>query len=369
MAVPDDAPARVGRRAAADRPGDAPATTRTRRPASSCSAGSATRREALGFLAGRGFGEPVGSRWVRGLGLRAHVRARAAAARRGSDDAVRVRARGAGPPRRAASPTPRRRRGARCRSTPSSSSDKAGYCQQFSGAMALLLRMGGVPARVASGFSPGTFDEDRAASTSCATSTRTRGSRSTSPATGGSRSTRRPPSRPARAQLPALDAEEEAVDGGVRVVEGATRQRARAGPERARAGRGGRRGRRYVAVAGRRRSCSRAARPCSPSPYLVLAPRAGGARYGPEVAARELARALRRTGRAPAARGDADAARGRRCAGRPTPPRTCARCGRRASASAPRAPTREQRRALRRELASGLGLRGRLRALWALPPF
>ena len=33
--------------------------------------------------------------------------------------------------------------------------DKAGYCQQFSGAMALLLRMGGVPARVAAGFTPG----------------------------------------------------------------------------------------------------------------------------------------------------------------------------------------------------------------------
>ncbi len=32
---------------------------------------------------------------------------------------------------------------------------KRGYCQQFSGAMALLLRMGGVPARVATGFSPG----------------------------------------------------------------------------------------------------------------------------------------------------------------------------------------------------------------------
>ena len=34
---------------------------------------------------------------------------------------------------------------------------KAGYCQHFSGAMALLLRLGGVPARVATGFSPGGF--------------------------------------------------------------------------------------------------------------------------------------------------------------------------------------------------------------------
>ena len=36
--------------------------------------------------------------------------------------------------------------------------NRLGYCQQFSGVMALMLRMGGVPARVASGFSPGRFD-------------------------------------------------------------------------------------------------------------------------------------------------------------------------------------------------------------------
>src|SRR5919108_332399 len=34
--------------------------------------------------------------------------------------------------------------------------DRAGYCQQFSGTMALMLRMLGIPSRVASGFSPGT---------------------------------------------------------------------------------------------------------------------------------------------------------------------------------------------------------------------
>ena len=38
---------------------------------------------------------------------------------------------------------------------------REGYCQQFSGAMALLLRMAGLPARVASGFSPGSLDSDR----------------------------------------------------------------------------------------------------------------------------------------------------------------------------------------------------------------
>lgn len=33
--------------------------------------------------------------------------------------------------------------------------NRTGYCQQFSGSMALLLRMGGLPARVAAGFTPG----------------------------------------------------------------------------------------------------------------------------------------------------------------------------------------------------------------------
>lgn len=33
--------------------------------------------------------------------------------------------------------------------------DHRGYCQQFSGAMAMMLRMDGIPARVATGFSPG----------------------------------------------------------------------------------------------------------------------------------------------------------------------------------------------------------------------
>jgi protein-glutamine gamma-glutamyltransferase len=37
-------------------------------------------------------------------------------------------------------------------------SSKVGYCQQFAGAMALLLRMGGVPARVATGFTTGNYD-------------------------------------------------------------------------------------------------------------------------------------------------------------------------------------------------------------------
>ena len=36
--------------------------------------------------------------------------------------------------------------------------DQIGYCQQFSGAMALMLRMLGIPARVAAGFTPGSYN-------------------------------------------------------------------------------------------------------------------------------------------------------------------------------------------------------------------
>jgi len=39
--------------------------------------------------------------------------------------------------------------------------DRIGYCQQFSGSMALMLRMVGIPTRVVSGFSPGSFNRDR----------------------------------------------------------------------------------------------------------------------------------------------------------------------------------------------------------------
>ena len=37
--------------------------------------------------------------------------------------------------------------------------DGAGYCQQFAGTMALMLRMVGIPSRVVSGFAPGSLDE------------------------------------------------------------------------------------------------------------------------------------------------------------------------------------------------------------------
>jgi hypothetical protein len=38
--------------------------------------------------------------------------------------------------------------------------DRLGYCQHFSGAMALMLRMLGIPTRVAAGFTPGSYNAD-----------------------------------------------------------------------------------------------------------------------------------------------------------------------------------------------------------------
>ena len=49
---------------------------------------------------------------------------------------------------------------ARRRSSPSLTRDRRGYCQHFAGAMALMLRYLGIPARVAAGFTSGNFDED-----------------------------------------------------------------------------------------------------------------------------------------------------------------------------------------------------------------
>jgi hypothetical protein len=81
----------------------------------------------------------------------------------------------------------------------------------------------------------------------------------------------------------------------------------------------------------------------------------------------ELERALRRTGR-PAAYGTTLRGLERRLASLPGAAAylRALRVHRFAAAAPP--PTPAERRALRRALGRGLGLRGRARALWALPP-
>jgi hypothetical protein len=230
--------------------------------------------------------------------------------------------------------------------------------------MALLLRMGGVPARVATGFSPGTLDADRGEYV-----VRDLDAHSWVEAYfvgyGWIPFDPTPAVAPPRAQLPALDEEEEESEeeggggpgslGGERATDpqplgGAQAETGDGLPWFVWAGG-------ILAGVGLLLACA----------YAVWALRRRR-RYGPEAAVAELLRALRRTGRAARpgatlAQLEATLRSSPGAAGYVHSVRE-ARFGYGATA-----PTRAQRRALRHELASGLGLRGRLRALWALPPF
>ena len=194
----------------------------------------------------------------------------------------------------------------------------------------------------------------RPASSSCATSTRTPGSRSTTPAGAGSRSTRRPPPRrraaspptpracPARApaRRPSFGGDPLAERGaGVpvaaesapwwRIPAIVARRPGAARPARARPSAAG--------AAARRRRC--------PNSSARSGARAASRRRGPPCT--RSSRASRQT---PAAAGYVRALRESRYR------------------DAPGHPTRAQRRGLRSELGRGGGILGRLRAWWALPP-
>jgi hypothetical protein len=99
---------------------------------------------------------------------------------------------------------------------------------------------------------------------------------------------------------------------------------------------------------------------------LLLAWRAGRAR-GIEQLVTELERAMARTGH-PVAEGMTLAGLERRVRGRPEAEEYIRALRLARFANDGHAPTLRQRRALRSELRSGLGVTGTLRALWALPP-
>jgi transglutaminase-like putative cysteine protease len=245
--------------------------------------------------------------------------------------------------------------------------DKAGYCQHFSGAMALLLRMGGVPARVSSGFSPGTFDGDREEWV-----VRDRDAHSWVeayfPGYGWATFDPTPQEAPARGQLAAAGTPAAAnavpLTAGSSAADVPARQAPAAAPGAGAGGAGGGGAPAWlVAVL--------AAGVLGVTGLLLArrrAQRRGPRRPGvaPELA--ELERALRRSGRPPepALTLRSLEARFARTAPQAAGYVAAVRAARFAGAGG--GPTRAQRAALRRELAQGLGLLGRLRAWWALPP-
>ncbi|MEA2241584.1 MAG: protein-glutamine gamma-glutamyltransferase [Solirubrobacteraceae bacterium] len=238
--------------------------------------------------------------------------------------------------------------------------DRVGYCQQFSGAMALLLRMGGVPARVSAGFAPGVLDDRRKEYV-----VRDIDAHSWVevyfPGIGWVTRDPTPSASPARSQTADLAAagQESSVrigGAGERALGGSTDRARASSPAVAGDGGGSSTGVLWI-VAGLLALAAGLA---------LLVRRRRRCATGPEDELAELRRALHRSGREPqpdltlellARRFAGTAAEGylRTLAG--------ARYG-----YEPGSPTREQRAALRRELGAGLGLRGRLRAWWALPP-
>jgi hypothetical protein len=239
---------------------------------------------------------------------------------------------------------------------------KAGYCQQFSGVMALMLRMGGIPARVASGFSPGTYNSDRKDWVIRDTDAHSWVEAYFKPY-GWITFDPTPAASPANSQL------DDASAGGTggptlppnfgRLGQSGDRPFAPGGPG-ADVGLQDQGGGWQLPV-----GAGLAALLLSIGGVVLWRRRMPFVALAPELA--ELQRALLRSGRHPTP--DVTLARLERLLGGSDAAAAYVRAVRdqRFRYAAP-GPTPAQRRALRRQLGAGLGLRGVLRAWWALPP-
>jgi transglutaminase-like putative cysteine protease len=244
---------------------------------------------------------------------------------------------------------------------------RTGYCQQFAGSMALLLRMGGIPARVAAGFTTGVYD-----STSHTYTVSDLDAHSWVEAWfagyGWVTFDPTPPSDPALSGHIALPA------GQASPATGSPGSSSRPVLHPRRFGAAARTGQRRPSQAPGRTAASGGV-PVAPvvvGGVILLLALGLGLRYrrrptGPEALLTELERAFARCGR-PLKPGVTLAGLERRLADVPQAAEyvhtlRAARYGGRSGR-----PTREQRRALRRRLRAGLGPLGWARALFALPP-
>ena len=261
---------------------------------------------------------------------------------------------------------------------------KEGYCQHFSGAMALLLRMGGVPARVATGFSPGGFSKRKDAWIVRDTDAHSWVEAWFDPF-GWVTFDPTPSSTPARSQIAALDeptASQSAPRSGDDAAGGGRGSGGDQGGGQSRdlrldllrdapaddAAAGGGGGTPWWAfAAGALAACALAA--VAWRVWRRRRPGRRGRQGSPlDRAIAELEAALRRSGR-PAPPGTTLRQLEQRLGGSPEAAAylRALRAGRYAVAAP--LPTAAQRRALRRELAAGLGFTGRVRAFLALPPW
>ncbi|HSS58022.1 MAG TPA: transglutaminaseTgpA domain-containing protein [Solirubrobacteraceae bacterium] len=240
---------------------------------------------------------------------------------------------------------------------------KTGYCQQFSGVMALMLRMGGVPARVASGFSPGSYNSERKDYVVRDTDAHS-WVEAYFPPYGWITFDPTPAASPATSQL---DDTGTSPNGGPtlppnfggRLGQSGDRPFAPGDPGAGVAPTSGGGGWKVPAGA------ALVALMALLGAFTLWRRRTPFATLAPEVA--ELQRALHRSGRDPSP--DVTLARLESVLGGSDAAAAYIRAVRdRRYARSTAPPTAAQRRALRRQLGSGLGLRGALRAWWALPP-
>jgi len=236
---------------------------------------------------------------------------------------------------------------------------KLGYCQQFAGAMALLLRMGGVPARVAVGFTPGRYDSPTKRWLVSDVDAHA-WVEAWFPGYGWVRFDPTPPADPAlggRTPISSVANAGGATPAAPPLRRGDTASAAAAGNSTHRAGSA----RAGHSVGPLEAALALGAVALLGALVLVTRPLASG-----EELVAELERALARSGR-PLAAGATLASLEYRMVGSTAAAYVRAlRLQRFGGATDP--PTPGQRRALRAHLRAGLGPLGRLRALWALPP-